>query len=194
LVGEPENIGEIRMLTSIKAWLRHRRYRRIADEANSLLVRICTALEAALTGQYGDEAGKIAAGITNKIIHFGWAGYKAVETPTIGERIDREFDNAWMYLTQSPSLNDYRSAITALVIFNAAMDRVPIEAFKSHMKHLYSEALADIGPLTPDVRPILHREDWSYYVECAALSDEHIDEVKRRVAEFAQNVKGRGKP
>lgn len=173
------------MLSSIKAWLRHRRYRRIAEEANSLLLTIDTALKTALTAQYGDEAGKIAGGITNKIIHFGWAGYKPVETPAISERIDREFDNAWLYLTQSSSLSDYRSAISALVIFNAAMDRVPIEAFKAHMKHLYKEALADIGPLTPDVRPMLDSEDWSYYVACAALSNERIDEAKRRVKEFA---------
>lgn len=104
------------MLSSLKAWLKHRRYRRIAEEANSLLLTIYTALQAALTEQYGDdEARKIAGGITNKIIHFGWKGYKAVETPATGERIDREFDNAWMYLAQSSSLNDYRSAITALL-------------------------------------------------------------------------------
>lgn len=182
------------MLSSIKSWLKHRRYRRIAEEANSLLLTIYTALKTALTEKYGDDAGKIAGGITNKIIHFGWAGYKPVETPALAERIDREFENAWMYLTQSPSINDYRSAITALVIFNAAMDRVPIEAFKVHMKHLWKEALADIGPLTPDVRPMLKREDWPYYVACAALSDKKFDEGNRRVEEFSQIVEGRVKP
>lgn len=182
------------MLSSIKAWLRDRRYRRNAKDANGLFLAIYTALEIALTKQYGHDAAKIAAGITNKIVHLGWAGYKVVETPAIGEHIDREFENAWVYLAQSPNLNDYRSAITALVIFNSAMNRVPIDAFKAHMKHLWNEALADIGPLTPDVRPMLDREDRSYYVACTALSDEGFDEVKRKVEEFRQIVEGGGKP
>ena len=143
------------------------RKERIESLANSCQFELYKTAIAAIQQKSDKEvAGKIAAGIANFIMQFGHRNTEHKEDSELLELIDIELKECHTYFGYK-----FQQNMLGCLILLAALWRVPLNEFESHVQRLHSLGLFKLGPNTPDVSGDLQPDELAYMYELTAMKD-----------------------